>query len=58
MLFLQDQQERRCNFPDDISMPYMNNKMDIGHQLPNYSQANYQVFRIIYKREIYFFFYK
>ncbi|XP_044003969.1 uncharacterized protein LOC122849343 [Aphidius gifuensis] len=42
MLFLQDQQERRCNFPDDISMPYMNNKMDIGHQLPNYSQANYQ----------------
>lgn len=42
MVFLQDQQERHCGYPDEMPMNYMTNKIDNHRLQPSYTQ-NYQV---------------
>ncbi|CAG5108947.1 Protein of unknown function [Cotesia congregata] len=41
MVFLQDQQERHCGYPDEMPMNYMTNKIDSHRLQPSYTQ-NYQ----------------
>ncbi|XP_015121390.1 uncharacterized protein LOC107044132 [Diachasma alloeum] len=43
MVLLQDQQERHC-FLDELPLPYVTNKIDLGHPRmpPNYSQSTYR----------------
>ncbi|XP_034943823.1 uncharacterized protein [Chelonus insularis] len=43
MAFLQEQHERHCNFPEEMPINYMTNKVDVGHRLQSgYSQHSYQ----------------
>ncbi|CAD6234650.1 GSCOCG00002035001-RA-CDS [Cotesia congregata] len=54
MVFLQDQQERHCGYPDEMPMNYMTNKIDSHRLQPSYTQ-NYQVIYLFLLSKYFFY---